>query len=436
MKDTIEAFLGRIEKFCSLESDTHEARRYKITMVLISALCIVASFIWGTLYYAILGTNWTMYFTYGFTVVMGGALTVFCSTKRFSVLFYPFLIMILLNPIAMQLSLGGFAASGAVMIWSLLAPLCVLMFQNARRAVYWFVAYVVLLLTAIFLDQQVMYRAIPLSHGVSMLFFGMNIIGPSLTIFFSMMYFVKAFQREHERSERLLLNILPRPIAERLKQKQDIIADGFPEVTILFADIVGFTKLSASISPEELVVMLNRVFSIFDRLSKECGLEKIKTIGDAYMVVGGLPEQRPDHAEAIADMAVGMQREIKRLNEETGLSLRLRIGIHTGPVVAGVIGMQKFIYDLWGDTVNTASRMESHGVEDNIQITESTYERLKDDFVCDERGEIEVKGKGVMRVYLLKGRADGKERCILTQCDNSDERCILPQYDRWEAEER
>ena len=418
MKDTIGTILGRIEQHCSLESDTHEKRRYKITMVLISALCIVASFIWGTLYYAILGATWTMYFTYSFTVVMGGALTVFCSKKQFSVLFYPFLIMILLIPTTIQLSLGGFAASGAVMTWSILAPLCVLMFQNVKKAVYWFIAYVALLLAAVWLDRLVMAWTVPLSHGVSMLFFGMNIIGPSITIFFSMMYFVKAFQREHERSERLLLNILPQPIAERLKQKQDIIADGFPDVTILFADIVGFTKLSASISPAELVVMLNRIFSIFDRLSKECGLEKIKTIGDAYMVVGGLPEQRPDHAEAVADLAVGMLREIKRLNEETGASLHLRIGIHTGPVVAGVIGMQKFIYDLWGDTVNTASHMESHGVEDNIQITEETFDRLKNDFVCVERGEIEVKGKGLMRVYLLKGRSDGTDRCIL--CENDD----------------
>jgi class 3 adenylate cyclase len=193
-----------------------------------------------------------------------------------------------------------------------------------------------------------------------------------------------------------------------LKEKQDIIADGFSEATILFADIVNFTKLSARISPQELVAMLNRVFSVFDRMAQKYGLEKIKTIGDAYMVVGGLPEPRVDHAEAIAEMAIGMQKETARLDTEMGGPLSLRIGINSGPVVAGVIGEQKFIYDLWGDTVNTASRMESHGIENCIQLTESTYERLRDNYLCEERGTIDVKGKGKMKAYFLKGKVNKK----------------------------
>jgi len=211
----------------------------------------------------------------------------------------------------------------------------------------------------------------------------------------------EALRLEKEKSELLLLNILPGPIAQRLKYESGSIADSFAEVTVLFADIVGFTKLSTRVSPIELVELLNQIFSTFDRLAEKHGLEKIKTIGDAYMVVGGLPTPRADHAEAIAEMALDMQYAIAQFNHETSESFSIRIGINTGPVVAGVIGIKKFIYDLWGDTVNTASRMESHGIPGYIQVTADTYERLQDKFVLDERGIIDVKGKGEMTTYFL-----------------------------------
>lgn len=209
---------------------------------------------------------------------------------------------------------------------------------------------------------------------------------------------------EQEKSERLLLNILPKVIADRLKQNEKTIADSFPEVTVLFADIAGFTQLSARVSPQELVQLLNEIFCGFDLLVEQHSLEKIKTIGDAYMVVGGLPMPRSDHAEAIADMALDMQGEVDRFNAKHDASLSIRIGINTGPVVAGVIGTKKFIYDLWGDAVNTASRMESHGIPGYIQLTSSTYELLRDRYLVEERGTIEVKGKGEMNTYLLKGK--------------------------------
>ncbi|MCU0515295.1 MAG: PAS domain S-box protein [Oscillatoria sp. Prado101] len=209
---------------------------------------------------------------------------------------------------------------------------------------------------------------------------------------------------ERERSEQLLLNILPEPIADRLKRNPGSIADSFEEVTVLFADIVGFTELSASISATELVELLNQIFSGFDRLAEKHGLEKIKTIGDAYMVVGGLPVHRHDHAQAVADMALDMQREIASFSAATGCNVSIRTGINSGPVVAGVIGLKKFIYDLWGDAVNTASRMESHGIPGTIQLTAATYELLRDKYTCEERGVIHVKGKGEMLTYLLKGK--------------------------------
>jgi class 3 adenylate cyclase len=210
---------------------------------------------------------------------------------------------------------------------------------------------------------------------------------------------------EHARSERLLLNILPAAISARLKDDDKAIADRFAEVTVLFADIVGFTELSQKLSPDELVKMLNRIFSAFDDLAAELGLEKIKTIGDAYMVASGLPEPRADHAIAAARMALAMRDALARINREAGYELHIRIGVHSGAVVAGVIGKKKFIYDLWGDAVNTASRMESSGVPDEIQCTRETYERIKDEFVCEPRGTIKVKGKGEMETFLIKGPA-------------------------------
>jgi len=208
-------------------------------------------------------------------------------------------------------------------------------------------------------------------------------------------------RRQRLKSERLLLNVLPQAIAERLKRGQKIIADSFTEATVLFADLVGFTELSTRISPTELVELLNRVFSKFDHLADHHRLEKIKTIGDAYMVVAGLPVPRADHVRAIADIAIDMQHEITKIKLRDGRPLSLRIGIHTGPVVAGVIGIRRFTYDLWGDTVNVASRMESQGDPERTQVTEAVYNRLKNGYNFEQRGAIAIKGKGDMITYWL-----------------------------------
>jgi class 3 adenylate cyclase len=232
-------------------------------------------------------------------------------------------------------------------------------------------------------------------------------IGVAATIIVQLRRAAIALQREQERAERLLLNILPEAIAEQLKDNQQSIAESFPEVTVLFADIVGFTQLAGHLPPTQIVNLLNRIFSAFDLLTEQYSLEKIKTIGDAYMVVGGLPHHRPDHAEAIAAMALDMQAEIKRFNLENQETFKIRIGINTGPVIAGVIGIKKFIYDLWGDTVNIASRMESQGIAGCIQVSEATYNRLHDKFLFGKRGIITVKGKGDMTTYLLLGKAKG-----------------------------
>ena len=214
----------------------------------------------------------------------------------------------------------------------------------------------------------------------------------------------QALHQQQQRTEQLLLNILPEPIADRLKYDTRTIAEDFAEVSVMFADIVGFTQIASRLSPIELIGLLNQIFSAFDRLSEKHGLEKIKTVGDAYMVVGGLPVRREDHAEAIAEMALDIQAAIAQFREEMTIDFNIRIGINTGPVVAGVIGIKKFSYDLWGDTVNIASRMESHGIAGKIQVTAATYERLREQYIFEERGTIQVKGKGEMTTYFLSGR--------------------------------
>jgi class 3 adenylate cyclase len=248
----------------------------------------------------------------------------------------------------------------------------------------------------------------------------MNIAGLTSITYLVVRHFVHEKERAQERSERLLLNVLPAPIAERLKRDPAAIADYHAEVTVLFADIVDFTRHSAGVAPRELVQMLNDIFSTFDQLAERHGLEKIKTIGDAYMVVAGLPRPRADHAQAVAAMALEMQEAIRGCAARAGVPLELRVGISTGPVVAGVIGRHRFIYDLWGDTVNTASRMESHGLPGAIQVSPETYQRLADRFTFEPRGPVAIKGKGTVTTYLLRGpRADADPRgaALVTQPD-------------------
>ena len=250
--------------------------------------------------------------------------------------------------------------------------------------------------------------AIPVEQTVATLFYVMtaNIIGMSSS--YTMEVYARRdfrstrlLEAERAKSERLLLNVLPPAIADRLKQDEGIIADRFAGVSVLFADIVDFTELSSRISADEVVALLNDIFSAFDHLAERYGLEKIKTIGDAYMVVGGLTTTQPDHAEAVIALALAMHAEMPALSARQGRDIQLRIGVNTGPVVAGVIGTKKFIYDLWGDTVNTASRMESHGVAGRIQVAPETYERLRHRYDFEPREGVEVKGKGLMTTYLL-----------------------------------
>jgi adenylate cyclase len=294
-----------------------------------------------------------------------------------------------------------------VVLWSFTAPVGALLFIGRRGAVPWFAAFVAIVILTGALDPLLDPSEVP--AGVIVPFFALNVLGVTGTAFFLLHHFVRERDRaaavaaaERERSERLLLNVLPGPIAERLKAGESLIADAVPDVGVLFADIASFTPMSASMEPGEIVRLLDAVFgAFFDELAVARGPEKIKTIGDAYMVASGLLEPDPRHAERLADMALAMQDECRRERV-----LEPRIGIDVGPVVAGVIGRRKFIYDLWGDVVNTASRMESHGVPGAIQVTERAHERLASEFRFEPRGMVDVKGKGSMPTFFLVGRRD------------------------------
>jgi adenylate cyclase len=301
----------------------------------------------------------------------------------------------------MMLSLGGFKNSSVVIIWSVLSPLVVVLIEDLRRAKKWLYGFVALLIASGLLQPYLWTVSLP--EPFVTWFFVLN-LGVVITIGFSFLYyFVGQRNFFQERSEMLLLNILPKEISEILKTGPRTIAAHHDAASILFADVVEFTPLAATMTPLELVDLLNEVFQCFDTLVEKYGLEKIKTIGDCYMAAAGVPRSRPDHAAVLVQLALEIREAVSK-RTFCGQRLAFRIGINSGSVVAGLIGHKKFIYDLWGDAVNLASRMESHGEGGAIQITRRTYELIKNDFVCAEKGRIKVKGAGDLEVWHVMGR--------------------------------
>ena len=317
--------------------------------------------------------------------------------------FYRFtqLLTILILPWLVTMSLGGFTELSVVIIWSALCPLGSLLLEDLRRTLFWILGFVVLLVVSALLQPFLVPADLPETFVTW--FFVLN-LGSVIAIVFGLLYyFVGRRNFFQQRSEMLLLNILPKEISEALKADQRTIAAHYDAASILFADVVEFTPMAATMTPLQLVDLLNEVFQCFDGLVEKYDLEKTKTIGDCYMVASGVPRPRPDHASALVDLALDMRAAVAQ-RTFGGRQLSFRMGINTGPVVAGVIGRKKFIYDLWGEAVNLASRMESHGRSRIIQITRSTHELVKDAFDCEPRGTIEVKGAGQMEVWHVLGR--------------------------------
>jgi guanylate cyclase len=410
LRALLDRTLERLARVGADPSDDDEARLQKALLVLIAVLILPVSFVWAVLYVAF-GSVWG-YTAVVYAVISIGSILLFARNHDFGLLLGIQLVDILLAPTLSMIPIGGIVSAGGVGIWGIMAPLGALIFKGAGAGARWFVLYV-----AIFLGSGIAglllapERTLP--EWFSNLMTVLNItVGGSL-IFTVLALFAKQREEaleevkvEHERAESLLLNILPGSIAERLKGNPGTIADQFAAASVLFADVVDFTPRSEKLAAAEVVGLLDRLFGHFDLLAERYGLEKIKTIGDSYMVASGVPAPRADHAQALANLALDMVDGVCPGGAVGDLGLEMRIGINSGPGVAGVIGRKKFLYDLWGDAVNTASRMEYQGTPNRIQVTRATCELLREDFELELRGTIEVKGKGQMETWYLLGRRD------------------------------
>ena len=388
--------------------DDEETRLRKALLLLIAVLVLPISLMWSALYILFGGPVGLTAFVY--FVISVASIAVFARTRDFKLLLRVQLLDIVLAPTLSMIPLGGVLGSGGVGVWGVLAPMGALVFSGVGSGIRWFVGFLAVFVGSGIAGVVLGFES-TLPEWFVNLMLTMNISVGGTIVFTLLALFAKqraealaALGVEQARAESLLLNILPGSIAERLKANPETIADQFVSASVLFADVVDFTPRTRDLPPAEVVGILDRLFSHFDTLAERHGLEKIKTIGDAYMVASGVPDPRPDHASALAMLALDMVDAVRPGGAVGDLGLEIRIGINSGPVVAGVIGRKKFLYDLWGDAVNTASRMESQGTPGQVQITGATYELLKDDFACEARGSIAIKGKGDMDTWYLVAR--------------------------------
>jgi adenylate cyclase len=388
--------------------DDDERRLRKTLLVIISILILPISLAWGAIYLALgaqAGLIAWLYF-----LISATALAIFSRTRDTERLLRVELLAILLAPTISMAFVGGFVASGAVGLWGILAPLGALVFNGARSGVRWFVAFVAVFLVSGIVGELTSGGRSPLPTWFESTMIALNVTVAGAVVFGLLATFERqredalaALRVEQDRAENLLLNILPRSIANRLRADSATIADQFAAASILFADVVDFTRLSDRLPPTEVVGILDHLFTHFDFLADRYGVEKIKTIGDCYMVAAGVPTSRGDHARVMALMALDMRDAMRSQDGVGRLGLEIRIGINSGPVVAGVIGRKRFLYDLWGDAVNMASRMESQGTPGQIQVTRATYELLEDEFELEPRGVIPIKNKGDVETWFLVG---------------------------------
>jgi len=398
-------------------NDSEDVKLSKSLLMFAVGLMNVAPVVWLAIYWSI-GVPMSTSIPFGYQLASTASLGIYLHNKNFKLFSHTQLALFLLVPCVIQWSIGGFIPASGVILWGLLAPIGAILCLGARESAPWFFAYLLTVALSGGADyylSDLKPRPLIPAH-TSALFFALNFIVMSTLIYvlisFSQQEKEKARAKlsetneqlriAQEQSERLLLNILPGPVAERLKRNHETIADGFADITVMFADIVNFTQIAEGMSPNQIFAMLNQVFSCFDELAERHGLEKIKTIGDAYMVAGGLNDDKVNYSDAIADMAIAMRDVLA--HEFAKMRLEIRMGIGTGPVVAGVVGKKKFIYDLWGDTVNIASRITNESVPGTVQADVTTYRRLRQRFDFSAPRTIHVKGKGDMTVYELLGR--------------------------------
>ncbi len=400
--------------------DDAETRLKKSLLIFATGLVCLGSMLWLFLY-GQLGPQFSATEPFIFQILLVGNLLYFFHSRNFNFFRHSQLALLLFAPFAVQWGIGNFITASGTSLWGLLAPIGAILFIGPRESIAWFVAYIFLTALSGFFDyylaDSLASKGPKIATETTVFFFALNFAAISTIVYLLLRYAVieraraqteleathQKLQEEQERSERLLLNILPGPIAERLKRDKQTIADGFADVSVMFVDIVNFTRIAEGMTPQQVFAMLNRIFSSFDELAEQYGVEKIKTIGDAYMVAGGLNNEQSNYSRAIAELAIAMRDLLHRDFVVNDMHLDVRIGIGTGPIVAGVVGKKKFIYDLWGDTVNLASRITSEGVPGMIQVDETTWQRLAKDFIFEAPQTIYLKGKGNTVVHRLSG---------------------------------
>ena len=394
-------FVAALERRLALPGDDETLRRRRVVAFFAGLAGVNTAAIFATLYF--IGGASLLGWLYVATVLICGAMLVYLLWRpsAYTTCVLLTTVYVTVHPWIVGLASGGFRSGLLPMLWALVGPAGCLLLVGVRPALYHAALYVALAIASVALDPWAAAHLPDLPQRLRLALSLISALVPGMMVLFISLFLFQQVERARGQADRLLLNILPQPIADQLKESPATIADSHDEVTVLFADIVGFTRMSAHAAPYDVVELLNAVFSDFDELADRHGLEKIKTIGDAYMVVGGLTRPRPDHTAAVVAFAVDILHAVRRHHGPHGESIGLRVGIHTGPIVAGVIGRRRFIYDLWGDTVNTASRMESHGLENVIQVTPAVRAKLNGQYQFVPRGPIDVKGKGPMTTYIL-----------------------------------
>jgi guanylate cyclase len=384
--------------------DDLETRKRKPLLIYLAVHIWPISLVWGVLYLALGAVSGIVAF--GYLVISVVSIGLFARTRNFRLLLLIQLLDITLAPTVSMWPTAGFLSSGAVGLWGILGPMGALVFGSVRSSVRWFVVFAVAFLGAGIIGELTGGLS-ELPRWFSTTMVALNVVVGGAVVLTLLAVFSRQREDAQDRAETLLLNILPRSIADKLKAKPETIADSFTSASILFADVADFTPMAERVAPVALVEMLDRLFGHFDSLAERYEVEKIKTLGDCYMAAAGIPNPCPDHARRLALMALEMLDAVQTDGAVGSLGFELRIGINSGPVVAGVIGRKRFLYDLWGDAVNTAGRMQTEGLPGRIQITRETYELLKDEFVCEPRGTVAIKGKGEMETWYLVGQRDG-----------------------------
>lgn len=396
----LRRLLNLISRIGATHEESEDMRLQRNLLLIGTLMFIFAGAVWGLTYMAF-GEFLAGSIPFGYSVFSTLSVAMFAATRRYRFFLFSQLLLILLLPFFLMVALGGFINSSAVILWAFICPLGALLFDEPRNAPRWFLAYLgMIVLSAIIQPYARLTNS--LSDSTIITFFAMNLAGVCSFVFVLVSYFVGQKNIFQEKAETLLLNVLPKEIAQILKYENRTIADHYEEASILFADMVNFTPMSSEMSPVAMVELLNEIFTYFDDLVEKHDLEKIKTVGDCYMVAAGVPRPRVDHAQALARLALEMREYVHNHEFCASRPVDFRIGINSGPVLAGVIGRKKFIYDLWGDAVNIASRMESHGAGGVIQITRATYEIIRNEFECEPHGTVNVKGKGEMEVWYVK----------------------------------